>query len=253
MILVIDVGNTQIVFGVYDNQRLVNHWRLSTVQERTEDEYGVLMHTLLGNERMALEEIEGVIISSVAPSLMFAFEQMAQKYFGQSPMIVGPGVKTGLNILYDNPRDVGADRIVNAVAAIEEYGTPLVIVDFGTATTFCFIDEKANYVGGAIAPGISISTDALYAHASKLPHIEITAPQSVVGKNTIHAMQSGVFYGYVGQVEGIVGRMKAEANKEPTVIATGGLSQLIGREATSIDTVDPFLTLKGLKLIYDKN
>ncbi|MBB6451561.1 type III pantothenate kinase [Geomicrobium halophilum] len=253
MILVIDVGNTHIVFGVYNDQHLLHHWRVSTAQERTEDEYGVLMHTLLGNENVSMDEIEGVIVSSVVPSLMFALEHMSRKYFKQTPMVVGPGIKTGLNILYDNPRDVGADRIVNAVAAIEEYGAPLVIVDFGTATTFCFIDRRGNYVGGAIAPGVSISTDALYAHASKLPHIEIDAPQSVVGKNTTHAMQSGIYYGYVGQVDGIVNRMKREAEQTPTVIATGGLSRLIGQSAESIDAVDPFLTLKGLKLIYDKN
>ncbi|QDI91539.1 type III pantothenate kinase [Salicibibacter halophilus] len=253
MILVIDIGNTHIVFGVYKEQHLLNHWRISTVHDRTEDEYGVLICTLLEKKQIAVDEIKGVIISSVAPSLMFAFEHMAKKYFNQSPMIVGPGIKTGLNILYDNPRDVGADRIVNAVAAIEEYGSPLVIVDFGTATTFCFIDEKGNYVGGAIAPGITISTDALYTHASKLPHIEIAAPQSVVGQNTIQAMQAGIYYGYIGQVDGIVNRMKAQAAKEPKVIATGGPSELIGDSAASIDTVDAFLTLKGLKMIYDKN
>lgn len=253
MELVIDVGNTHIVFGVYEGEELLHYWRLTTNQNRTEDEYGMLMQTLLQNEGVSSKDIRGVMISSVVPSLMFALQHMTEKYFQTEAMVVGPGIKTGLNILYDNPKDVGADRIVNAVAAIREYKAPLIIVDFGTATTFCYIDERENYVGGAIAPGISISTDALYSQASKLPHIEIQEPKAVVGRNTITAMQSGIYYGYVGQVDGIVGRMKAEAKRKPQVIATGGLARMIGRSASSIDIIDPFLTLKGLKHIYDIN
>ena len=184
---------------------------------------------------------------------MAALERMCVKYFGISPLVVGPGIKTGLNIKYDNPKEVGADRIVNAVSAIQEYGGPLIIVDFGTATTYCYINEHLQYMGGAIAPGIGISTEALYTKAAKLPRIEIAKPESIVGKTTVGAMQAGILYGYVGQVEGIVARMKAQSPVEPKVIATGGLSSLIAAESDVIDIVDPFLTLKGLSLIYDKN
>jgi type III pantothenate kinase len=178
---------------------------------------------------------------------------MCKKYFGIKPLIVGPGIKTGLNIKYENPREVGADRIVNAVAGIQEYGSPLIIVDFGTATTYCYINEDKQYMGGAIAPGINISTEALYSKAAKLPRIEISRPEGIIGKNTVSAMQAGILYGYVGQVEGIVNRIKAQSNLEPTVIATGGLATLIANESTVIDVVEPFLTLKGLQLIYKRN
>ena len=184
---------------------------------------------------------------------MFSLESMCKKYFGIKPLIVGPGVKTGLNIKYENPREVGADRIVNAVAAIHEYGYPLIIVDFGTATTYCFINEKAEYMGGAIAPGIGIATEALFTKASKLPRIELATPEHVVGKNTIAAMQSGIVFGYVGQVEGIVNRMKKVAKKKPTVISTGGMASLIASETEVVDVIDPYLTLKGLYLIYKRN
>jgi type III pantothenate kinase len=175
------------------------------------------------------------------------------KYFHITPLVVGPGIKTGLNIKYDNPKEVGADRIVNAVAGIYEYGGPLIIVDFGTATTYCYVNEDKQYMGGAIAPGIGISTEALYSKAAKLPRIEIARPENIIGKNTVTAMQAGILYGYVGQVEGIVRRMKEQSTQEPTVIATGGLATLISKESTVIDVVDPFLTLKGLKLIYKRN
>jgi type III pantothenate kinase len=184
---------------------------------------------------------------------MFSLERMCQKYFHLKPLVVGPGIKTGLNIKYENPREVGADRIVNAVAGIHLYGSPLVIVDFGTATTYCYINEDKQYMGGAIAPGISISTEALYSRASKLPRIEIARPEGVIGKNTVSAMQAGILFGYVGQVEGIVERMKRQSKTLPKVIATGGLASLIGNESDVIDIVDPFLTLKGLHLIYTKN
>ncbi|PSL42274.1 type III pantothenate kinase [Salsuginibacillus halophilus] len=253
MVLVIDVGNTNIVLGVYREDELVYHWRLTTDQEKTEDEYGMTVKALLENAGLALLHIDGAIISSVVPPIMFSLEHMCRKYLGLEPMVIGPGMKTGLNIRYDSPRDVGADRIVNAVAALDDYEPPLVIVDFGTATTFCYIDEHGQYIGGAIAPGIAISTEALYSEASKLPRIEIAAPYTIVGKNTVHAMQSGIYYGYVGQVDGIVSRMKKQAPAPATSIATGGLARLIGEEAETIDIVDPSLTLKGLKIIYDKN
>ncbi|MDR7074873.1 type III pantothenate kinase [Fictibacillus barbaricus] len=253
MIFVFDVGNTNIVLGLYENNELKHHWRIHTSREKTEDEYGMLVLDLFRHVNIHKEEIEGIIISSVVPPIMFALERMCVKYFGQRPIVVGPGIKTGLNIKYENPREVGADRIVNAVAAIHEYDSPLIIVDFGTATTYCYINEQKQYMGGAIAPGINISTEALYTKAAKLPRIEIAKPEGVIGKNTINAMQAGILYGYVGQVEGIVKRMKQQSAEEPTVIATGGLASLIAAECTLIDHVDPFLTLKGLLLIYDKN
>ena len=253
MICVLDVGNTNTVLGVYDQSELKHHWRIETNRNKTEDEYGMLIKSLLEHDGLKTTDIEGIIISSVVPPIMAALERMCVKYFGISPLVVGPGIKTGLNIKYDNPKEVGADRIVNAVSAIHEYGGPLIIVDFGTATTYCYINEHLQYMGGAIAPGIGISTEALYTKAAKLPRIEIAKPESIVGKTTVGAMQAGILYGYVGQVEGIVARMKAQSPVEPKVIATGGLSSLIAAESDVIDIVDPFLTLKGLSLIYDKN
>ncbi len=249
----LDVGNTNTVLGVYENENLKYHWRMETNRNKTEDEYGMIIKSLFQHVGLALSQIDGMIISSVVPPIMFSLEKMCQKYFHIKPLIVGPGIKTGLNIKYENPREVGADRIVNAVAGIHEYGSPLIIVDFGTATTYCYIDEGGHYMGGAIAPGINISTEALYSRAAKLPRIEIVRPDHIVGKNTVAAMQAGILYGYVGQVDGIVSRMKAQSKKQPTVIATGGLAPLIAEETSSIDVVDPFLTLKGLCLIYKRN
>ncbi len=253
VIFVLDVGNTNTVLGVYEGEVLKHHWRIETNRNKTEDEYGMMIKSLFQHDGLEFGQIEGVIISSVVPPIMAALERMCEKYFHVKPLVVGPGVKTGLNIKYENPREVGADRIVNAVAGIHEYGTPLIIVDFGTATTYCYIDESSHYMGGLIAPGIGISTEALYTRASKLPRIEITRPETVVGKNTVSAMQAGILYGYVGQVEGIVSRIKKEANADPTVIATGGLAGLIAKECSMIDVVDPDLTLKGLLLIYKRN
>jgi type III pantothenate kinase len=253
MILVMDTGNTNIVLGVYDQGELKYHWRMETYRQKTEDEYAMQVKSLFTHVGLTFEEIKGIIISSVVPPVMFPLEQMCNKYFNLKPLIVGPGIKTGLNIKYENPREVGADRIVNAVAAIEEYGTPLIIVDFGTATTYCYVNENGGYMGGAIAPGIGISMEALFDRASKLPRIELTRPDNVIGKNTVTAMQAGIVFGYVGQVEGIVARMKAQSKEEPTVIATGGLADLIASETTVIDVVDNFLTLRGLHLIYQRN
>ncbi|WP_421382577.1 type III pantothenate kinase [Bacillus salacetis] len=253
MIFVLDVGNTNIVLGVYEGEELKYHWRMETNRHKTEDEYGMIVKNLFEHVQLSLSDIEGIIISSVVPPIMFSLERMCEKYFNITPLVVGPGIKTGLNIKYENPREVGADRIVNAVAGIKEYGGPLIIVDFGTATTYCYINEEKQYMGGAIAPGIGISTEALYSKAAKLPRIEIGRPDHIIGKNTVSAMQSGILYGYVGQVEGIVKRMKATGDSDPLVIATGGLAQLISKESDIIDVVDPFLTLKGLKLIYERN
>ncbi len=253
MLFVLDVGNTNIVLGVYDHDSLKYHWRVETNRFKTEDEYGMIVKSLFLHVGIDFPDINGIIISSVVPPIMYTLERMCNKYFHVKPLVVGPGIKTGLDIKYENPREVGADRIVNAVAGIYEYGSPLIIVDFGTATTYCYINEEKQYMGGAIAPGIGISAEALYSKAAKLPRIEIAPTDDIVGRNTVLAMQAGIVYGYVGQVEGIVSRMKAKSKKDPVVIATGGHANLIAKESKIIDIVDPFLTLKGLRLIYKRN
>lgn len=253
VILVIDVGNTNIVLGLYQDRELLHHWRLSTNRSQTVDEYGILIHNLFRIGNIDIQSIQGIIISCVVPPIMGTLEQLCEKYLGRIPLVVGPGIKTGLNIRYENPREVGADRIVNSVSAIEQYGGPLIVVDFGTATTFDYIDQKGNYLGGAIVPGLGISTEALYQRAAKLPRIDLSKPKSVIGRNTVHSMQAGIIYGYAGQVDGIVDRMKAEMNEHPKVIATGGLAELIAKESRSIDEINPMLTLEGLRLIYKRN
>jgi type III pantothenate kinase len=253
MIFVMDVGNTNITLGVYRGEQLVHHWRIATIRERTDDEHAVMIQNLFAMANLSFAQIDGIAISSVVPPLMNALESMCIKYFKKKPLIVGPGVKTGLSIKYENPREVGADRIVNAVAAIEIYGPPLIIVDFGTATTFCVIDEAGQYLGGIIAPGIQISTEALFQRAAKLPRIELVKPSSVIGRNTITSMQSGVIYGFVGQVDGLVNRIRQELPLPFQVIATGGLAELVASESRTIDKTDPFLTLAGLRMIYERN
>ncbi|NLN88476.1 MAG: type III pantothenate kinase [Syntrophomonadaceae bacterium] len=253
MITVFDVGNTNIVIGVYEKDRLLTHWRVRTDTQKTSDEYGIMVSSLFNYEGLSMRSVAGAVISSVVPTLMAELVAMSERYLGCRPLVVGPGVKNGLAIKYDNPREVGADRVVNAVAAYNKYGGPLIIVDFGTATTFCVVSGAGEYLGGAIAPGIKISTEALVNRASKLPRIELNMPKSMIGKNTIMSMQVGVMYGFVGQVEGIISRMKKEIPGRPKVIATGGLASIIADETDLIDFIDENLTLEGLRMIYDLN
>ena len=253
MLLVIDVGNTNMVLGVYKDTELLDHWRISTDRQRTTDEYGVLIRELFYLNDLRPDDINAIIISSVVPPVVPTLERMCQRYFGLSPLLIGPGVKTGMDIRYDNPREVGADRIVNAVAAYEKYGGPVIIVDFGTATTFCAVDAKGVYLGGSICPGIGISTEALVQRTAKLPRIELKRTGSVICRNTIESMQAGVFYGFVGQVEGIVSRMRRELDMSARVVATGGLAVVIAPATKAIDVVEPMLTLEGLRIIYERN
>lgn len=253
MLLAVDVGNTNIVLGVFNEEHLAASWRVSTNRRQTGDEYGVLFRSLISQSGINDTRISGMIVSSVVPPLMTPLAEAGRRYFGLEPLFVGPGVKTGLNILTENPREVGADRIVNAVAGIALYGTPLIIVDFGTATTFDAISERGEYLGGAIAPGIHISTEALFQHAAKLQRVDLVKPKRVIGRDTVSSMQSGIIYGFVGQVDGVVKRMAREFVQKPKIIATGGLAHLIAGESETLETVNPLLTLEGLKIIYRRN
>ncbi len=249
-LLVVDVGNTNVVLGIYRGDDLVGSWRLATARERTADEYGILTRQLIGD---IAGKLEGAIVSSVVPPLNSAFAWMIEHHFGIEPMFVEPGVKTGIAIHVDNPQEVGADRIVNCVAAFERYGGPAIIVDFGTATTFDVVTANAEYVGGVIAPGINISAEALFARASRLPRVDIRRPPTVIGTNTVVNMQSGLYYGYLGLVDGILARMKKELPPLKKVLATGGLAALLARDSEQIEEVHEDLTLEGLKIIFDRN
>jgi type III pantothenate kinase len=253
MLLVIDVGNTNTVIGFYEGEKLVHSWRIRTVADNTMDEYGMLIINLLKSSKVNANSVKDIIISCVVPPMLDILNPLSEKYFHIKPMIVGPGIKTGMPIFYDNPKEVGADRIVNAVAAKEKYGGDLIIVDFGTATTFDYVSKDGEYMGGCISPGITISVEALFEKASKLPRVEFGKPKNIIAKDTVSSMQAGIMYGYAGLVDGIVERMRQEVKSHPRVIATGGLAIVIASETKSIEIVDDMLTLDGLRLLYLKN
>jgi type III pantothenate kinase len=253
VLLAIDVGNTNTVLGVFAGADLCHQWRVETSQSRTYDEWGILVRQLFSARGLEPAAVKAIAISSVVPPLSFALEQMSQRYFGVKPLFVGPGVRTGLPILYDNPREVGADRVVNAVAAFHRWKRGLIVVDFGTATTFDAVSPRGEYLGGAIAPGVSISMEALFRNASKLPRVEFARPEHVVGKNTVASMQSGLVFGYVGLVDGICERMQAELTFPAHVVATGGLATLVAGLSKAIAEVDEHLTLDGLRIIHGMN
>ena len=257
MLLAIDVGNTNIVLGVFDGAELVQSWRLQTVRERTSDELGLLVDGLFAHSRIERVQIRAVIIGSVVPPLTGTIRDMAQRYFGVPALIVEPGVNTQMPILYENPAEVGADRIVNGIAAFERFGRsaarPMVVVDFGTATTLDAITAKGEYLGGAICPGVQISADALFQRAARLPRIDVRKPPRVIGRTTVGAMEAGLFWGYVGMVEGLVRRMSDELGGQALCIATGGLAEVIAPETSLIEHVDADLTLHGLRLVWERN
>ncbi len=259
MLLAFDVGNSNTVIGVFDEGNLITNWRIETDTRKSADEYGMLVNQLFTYEKLNLSDISDMIISTVVPSVLFTLQHMATKYFGRKAIVVESGVKTGLVVKYDNPKAVGADRIVNAVAAHHKYGGPLIIIDLGTATTFCAVTDKAEYLGGTIAPGIKISSEALFEKTSKLPKVELDDPGKAICRNTVESMQAGLIYGHMGMCEFVVNRMKEElagycgSDKKVTVIATGGLSDLINSGVQCIDIVDKLLTLDGLQIIYEKN
>ena len=256
-LLVVDIGNSNVSLGIFDYDdgagRLTNHWRVSTHREQTSDELGISLNALFDQEGRKTDEITDVIVSSVVPPTLPIWERVSAKLFGKSPHIGGPGVRTGMPVRYDNPHEVGADRIVNAVAAFEMYGGPIIAVDFGTATTFDCISKQGEYMGGVICPGVHISMEALFERASKLHRVEIARPRSVIGKTTTGALQSGLLYGYAGLVDAMVDRIRPELGKEARVIATGGLARRIAEESRVIEEVVPFLTLEGLRILFEKN
>jgi type III pantothenate kinase len=263
MLLVLDVGNTNTVLGVYEmaasgfvkksGARLIAHWRVATIRTHTVDEYGVLFRNLFAIGKVEAEDVRAIIISSVVPPMDFTLKEVCKRYFHLQPLFVEPGVKTGMPVLYENPAEVGADRIVNGVAAFEKYGGPCIVVDFGTATTFDAVSRKGEYLGGVITPGIGISAEALFEHAARLPFVDIRKPAKVIGTNTVASIQSGLFFGYLGLVDGILERLLKELGPETKVVATGGLATLLGEDSKYIKIVDDLLTLDGLRIIWERN
>ena len=260
MLLAFDVGNTNVVLGVFKGKKLIQSWRMETDKNKSADEYGMIIRNLFDYHGLNMSDVKDAIISTVVPSISYTLQHLSIKYFNIRAIEVGPGIKTGMVIKYDNPKQVGADRIVNAVAAYAKYGGPLIVIDFGTATTFCCISEKCEYLGGTIAPGLKISSDALFEKTAKLPRVELSEPGHVICRNTIESMQSGLVYGHMGVVDYIIRKMKQEYQtmtggnpKDMTVVATGGLATMVSKGVESIDHVDRLLTLEGLSLIYEKN
>lgn len=253
MLLTIDIGNTSIMLGVFDGDVLKDHWRIKTDKERTSDEYGILISAIMARKGITKADISGSVMACVVPSLSRTFSRALVSYLGIRPLELGPGTKTGMPILTDNPKEVGADRIASAVGAWSIYGTELIVVDFGTAITFDHISGKGEYLGGAIAPGLSVASDALFSRAARIAKVDIARPSSITGKNTVDSVRAGLYYGFVGLVDGIVERMKKTCQKNPKVVATGGDAPLIAKEARTIDATDEFLVLKGLRVIHEIN
>ena len=254
MILTLDIGNTNIKTALFEGMEMLHYWRVSTNRAMSSDEYGILLLNLFAHAGVSPKQVEGIMISSVVPQINFTIEHMCRTYFGMEPHIIGPGIKTGINIRYENPRELGSDRIANAVAAYALYGGPCITIDFGTATSFGAINEKGEFLGGAICPGLKLAAEALTERAAKLPRFELAKPDSVIGRNTISNMQAGIVYGYIGQINYLVERMKRELGApHAKVVATGGLAVLVAGESNTIDVMDGLLTLKGLCLIYRKN
>ena len=254
MIFTMDVGNTNIKTALFSGKEMVKYWRISTSKTYTSDEYGILMGSLFAHEKVDMKSVEGVAISSVVPTINFTLEHMCKNYFGVSPMMVEPGIRTGINLKYENPRELGSDRIANAVAAFEEYGGPCIFIDFGTATTFGALDAKGNFLGGCICPGIKLASEALVGRTSKLPRFELIKPETVIGRTTVTNLQAGLIYGYIGQVDYLVKRIRAELNAPNAfAVATGGMAVLAAQDDKCIDRLDGLLTLKGLRILYERN